>query len=344
MPTTLKRFREGDFVETRQGLVFDVKGLLHPPGRVIAFLRYYPSETGERTRNGMKYQKVYSLDERFSVLMERFPTYVYFDKVYDSIMQGVPVRDIAVLHQPTKKLAEMSRNRENLDEFRRDSLEFCEILSKSAGVPISKLGLSGSVLVGLHTSKSDIDVMVYGSGDCLAVHEAIGSLFRKSSSCVRPYNEDELRRLFSFRASDTFTKWDSFLKTEKRKRLQGVFKKREYFLRFIKDWSEMKENYGDVTYRSLGQATIKAKVANDDEALFTPCAYKISDVEVIEGREAKETTIDEVSSFRGRFCEVAKKGERIIARGKLELASDKSGLEYSRVLIGREKEDFLALV
>jgi len=344
MPSSPKRFREGDFVETRQGLVFDVKGVIHPPGRVIAFLRYYPSETGERTRNGMKYQKVYSLDERFSILMERFPTYVYFDKVYDSIVQGVPLGDIAVLYQPTKKLAEMSRYRENLDELGRDSLEFCEVLSESAGVPISKIGLSGSMLVGLHTSKSDIDIMVYGSADCLAVHEAIGSLFKELGSSVRPYNEDELGRLFSFRASDTSTKWDSFLKTEKRKRLQGVFKKREYFLRFVKDWNEIKQSYGDITYRSVGQATIKAKVANDDEALFTPCAYKISDVEVIEGQKVKETTIDEVSSFRGRFCEVAKKGESIIARGKLELASDKSGYEYSRLLVGGEKEDFLTLV
>nr|MDO8098069.1 hypothetical protein [Candidatus Njordarchaeota archaeon] len=344
MPSSQKRYREGDFVGTRQGLIFDVKGLFHPPSRVIAFLRYYPSETGDRTKNGVKYQKVYSLDKRFSILMQRFPTYVYFDNVYGSIMQGVPLRDIAVLYQPTKKLAEMSSDRENLDDFERDSLKFCEILSESAGAPMSKLGLSGSILVGLHTSKSDIDVMVYGSGNCLAVYEAIGSLYKKSESSVRPYNEDELRRLFSFRALNTFTKWDSFLRTERRKRLQGVFKKREFFLRFVKNWNEIKERYGDVTYRSLGQTIIKAKVTEDDEALFTPCVYKISDVEVIEGQGANETMIEEVSSFRGRFCEVAKKGESIITRGKLELISDKSGHEYSRVLVGGEKEDFITLV
>jgi predicted nucleotidyltransferase len=185
--------------------------------------------------------------------------------------------------------------------------------------------------------------MVYGSKNCQAVHGAIGLHFKKSKSPLRPYTEDELRRLSSFRASDTSTEWNSFLRTEKRKRLQGVFRNREYFLRFVKDWNEMKESYGDVTYRSLGQITIKAIVSNDDEALFTPCTYKISDVRIVEGQVAKTTNICEISSFRGRFCETAKKGELITARGKLELVSDKSGCQYDRVLVGREKEDFLTL-
>jgi predicted nucleotidyltransferase len=343
MSMSLKRFKEGDFVETRHGMIFDVKGLIHPPDKVIAFLRYYPSETGERTRNGVKYQKVYSLHERYNILMRTCPTYVYFDKVYDSIMQGVPLGDVALLHEPTKKLAEISGSRQNLDAFKNDSLEFCNILSESADVPLSKLGLSGSILVDLHTSSSDIDVIVYGSSNCLAVYEGIGSLYVKSNSPVRPYNEDELRKLFKFRSSDTFTEWDPFLKTEGRKRLQGVFKNREYFVRFVKDQNEVKETYGEVIYKSLGRTTIKGRVTNDDEALFTPCAYKITNIEIIEGEGEEITTIDEISSFRGRFCEVAKKGERVVARGKLELVRDKSGREHHRVLIGGEKEDFLTL-
>jgi len=53
--------REGDFIETSEGLVFDVKGLIHPPNRIIAFLRYFPDKKGERKRNSERYSKVYSL-------------------------------------------------------------------------------------------------------------------------------------------------------------------------------------------------------------------------------------------------------------------------------------------
>jgi hypothetical protein len=33
---------EGDFIETYDHLIFDVKGFLHPKDRIIAFLRYVP--------------------------------------------------------------------------------------------------------------------------------------------------------------------------------------------------------------------------------------------------------------------------------------------------------------
>ena len=64
--------REGDFVETTEGLIFDVKGLVHPPERVIAFLRYYPSKNGKRERDGQQYDKVYHLAERFDFLKQHY--------------------------------------------------------------------------------------------------------------------------------------------------------------------------------------------------------------------------------------------------------------------------------
>jgi predicted nucleotidyltransferase len=341
--SSVKGFREGDFIETTDSLIFDVKGLVHPPDRVIAFLRYYPSETGERIRNGVAYGKVYSLDERFKFLKKRNPPYIYFDKIFDSIMQGVPKTDVAHLYQPREKLTELTNNRKNLDDLEKDSMEFCEILSKSAEVPINKLGLTGSILVGLHRPESDIDVIVYGYENCIAVYEALGALYSDPQSAVKPYGENELEKLFKFRSSDTLTEWGSFLATEKRRRLQGLFKNHDYFLRFVRDWHESDRKYGDVTYKSLGQVVIKATVADDGEALFTPCTYKIRDTQLVRENEAGEVMIREVASFRGRFCEIARNGEHITARGKLELVSDKSGNTYHRVIVGGEKDDFLTL-
>lgn len=339
-----ENFREGDFIETHSGLIFDVKGTLHPPDRVVAFLRYYPSETGERTRNGARYGKVYSLSDRFNFLKKRYPSYIYFDKVYDSVMQGVPRSDVTHLYKPTEKLTELANSPTGLDDLEKDSLEFCNTLSESADVPLKKLGVTGSILVDLHGSQSDIDVIVYGYKNCIAVYGALDYLYRDPGSQVKPYSESELRKLFEFRSSDTLSKWDSFLVTEKRRKLQGLFKKRDYFVRFIKDWNESDEKYGDVTYKSLGHVTISARVADDSEAYFTPCKYVIKDVGRVDGQVAREVAIREVDSFRGRFCEIARIGERITARGKLELVREKSGNTYHRVIVGGEKDDFLTLI
>ncbi len=44
--------REGDLLETCDGSVFDVKGMVHPPSRAIAFIRYFRDEKGDRKKNG----------------------------------------------------------------------------------------------------------------------------------------------------------------------------------------------------------------------------------------------------------------------------------------------------
>ncbi len=33
---------EGDFIETKDGIIFDVKGFLHPVDRTVAYIRYLP--------------------------------------------------------------------------------------------------------------------------------------------------------------------------------------------------------------------------------------------------------------------------------------------------------------
>ena len=69
----------------------------------------------------------------------------------------------------------------------------------------------------------------------------------------------------------------------------------------MKDWNQTSEQYGDVCYKNCGYAKITATVADDAEALFTPCTYKLGNVKVVDG--AKLQPIEEIVSFRGRFCE-----------------------------------------
>jgi predicted nucleotidyltransferase len=153
---------------------------------------------------------------------------------------------------------------------------------------------------------------------------------------------DELKGLFDFRSKDTLVSLEDFVKTESRKVLQGKFMDRDYFIRFVKEWNEISEKYGDVCYRNCGYVKIEATVVDDTEAIFTPCTYKIEDVKVVEG--PKLQPIMEIASFRGRFCEQAKKGEIVIAQGKIEHVKDqKRGCEYFRLLLGNKPTDYMIL-
>lgn len=332
---------EGQLIQTKSGFIFDVKGLVHPPGKVIAFPRFIPDSSGNRELEGRRYKKVYSISARFKFLEQTLPDYIVYDRVFDERLCEVPLKDVSCFYEPTSFLQEL-RCSEKLDTLEREALEFLKLLKEYTNVSWSKLGISGSLLVKLHTKNSDIDPIVYGSKNCREVHKVLRTLVQNKESQVKPYSKEELQKLFQFRLQDTQTSFEDFVKTESRKALQGKFKGRDYFMRFVKDSSEIQEDYGAVQYKNMGYAEVKAEVEDDSEAIFTPCNYKIRKVKVLEG--ARSNLIDEIASFRGRFCEQAKKGEVIIARGKVEHVSDcKQNREHFRLLLGNKPSDFMVL-
>jgi predicted nucleotidyltransferase len=338
----LMRAREGDFIESIEGLIFDVKGLVHPPDRLIAFIRYYPDEKGSRKRQGTNYSKVYSLSERFQLLSEKFPEYIVYDSTSDAKLCEVPIQKVRRRYKPTQKLEELRGNPKCLDELEKKALELADIVKMSANIFSRKVGVSGSIMVGLHNPRSDIDLIVYGVKNCRKVYSTMENLLGEKQGPFKPYTHEGLKALFDFRSKDTVVGFEDFVRSESRKVLQGKFMGTDYFIRFVKDWSEIDEKYGDVQYVNVGYARIKATVADDSESIFTPCVYKIDDVHVFEGNSFPVTKI---ASFRGRFCEQARNGEVVIAQGKVEHVIDnKRNRQYFRLLLGNKPSDYFVTI
>lgn len=338
MPMRKIRAREGDFVETFDNLIFDVKGLVHPPDRVIAYVRYVQDSGGDRQRGNAVYRKIYSLGERERLLEREYPRYLFYDPIFGERLQGVSIQYVSIYYQPTGKVLELLE-RSELDEVERQAIEFVQCLHDSSRVPFKKLGLSGSMLVGLHTNKSDIDPIVYGRKNCVAVYEALKRLMQKGESPVSQYGSVDLKRLYSFRSRDTQMPFRDFLRIERWKVSQGKFKDRDFFIRFILDWNEVDEKYGYRKYVPMGYARIKAKVQDDSNSIFTPCSYKISETKILEG--VKVLPIEEIVSFRGRFCEQAVEGETVIAQGKAEKVIEKDETQHFRLILGARTSDFM---
>ncbi|MEM2984183.1 MAG: nucleotidyltransferase domain-containing protein [Candidatus Jordarchaeaceae archaeon] len=333
----VKPILEGDFIEDKNNMIFDVKGLVHPPNRVIAYLRYYPDAEGERTRkNGQKYSKVYSLEDRENYLIKHFPSYVYFDAVFGLKLEGVPRSQIKRVYKPIDKLQKLLVA-EPLDDLERDTVLFVEILREESKISINKIGVSGSILVDLANTDSDVDIIVYGEKNSRRAYEALRNLFNNGNTAIKPYGEDGLRKLYNFRAKDTLMSYEDYLFSEKRKCVSGEINGRDFFMRFIKDPSEIREKYGDTKYVSLNIARIEGIVTDDRESLFTPCKYVIKHTKTLEGEAPK---ISEIVSYRGRFCDQVRENEKFIAQGKVEKVITKSETYY-RLLLGGGREDFL---
>jgi predicted nucleotidyltransferase len=335
------RAREGDLIQTGDGVIFDVKGLVHPPDKVIAFPRYIPSPEGVRGSGGNLYGKVYNLAERFQYLQRNTPNLIVSDPVFGETLCEVPANAVTRHYKPVEALAEL-RERRQLAELERKAVMLAETLKETADIPWSSVGVSGSIMAGLFTLQSDIDPLVYGVENCRRAYAALQKLLKDETSQFKPYTRDELQALFEFRSKDTKMSFDDFEQVERRKAFQGKYDGVDFFVRFVKDWSEIDEKYGDVIFRNAGYAKISATVADDSEGLFTPCTYKLENVKVLEGPAVEP--IAEIVSFRGRFCEQAKVGETVVAQGKVEHVTDKrSNREFYRLILGNKPQDYLAL-
>jgi uncharacterized protein len=335
------RAREGDLIKTDDNIIFDVKGLVHPPNRIVAFPRYIPSPYGNRGQGNNLYGKVYNLAERFQFLQQKAPQLIVADPVFGETLCEVPTETVVKYYDPIEKLS-MLRKSNNLQDLECKVVQLAEMLKEEANIPWSCLGISGSVMSGLFTAQSDIDPVVYGVNNCCKAYAALEKLLKDESSKFKPYTREELGALFDFRSKDTIMSFEDFVTTESRKAFQGKYQGVDYFIRFVKDWNEVSEAYGDVYYEDSGYARLTATVIDDAEALFTPCTYQIDDVEILEGKNLEPIT--EIGSFRGRFCEQAKIGEKIIVQGKIEQVIDKKqGRRYYRVLIGNKPADFMTL-
>ncbi len=331
-----RRWMEGDFLENLDGVIFNVKGHLHPKNSVVAFVRYIKDLKGNRRRDSQEYRKLQTLEEKIRFLKEKYPHYLVRDPVFDDEVCEVPNNEISKFYDPKKKAQEILLSKET-DTLKSKFKKFISLISSLSNVPPSSFGISGSMLVELHTNTSDLDPLVYGYESCYKVYETLVEL-HKSSEPIRSLNKEELRRLYRSKLKDTIFGYEAFIRSMKGRVMEGIFDGTLYSIRFLKAPEEIKEEYGRIFFKNLGEVEIEGKVIDAREAIFTPCRYVLTNIRVVRG--SSPGNIREVCSYRSRFCDIAKEGDIIRARGKLEKVVT-SEEEYLRVLVGGKLTHFM---
>ncbi|TFG18406.1 MAG: hypothetical protein EU531_00165 [Promethearchaeota archaeon] len=338
---------EGDYIESkRTRLFFDVKGVHHPNDRKICFIRFYPSTDGDRVKDGTKYKKIYDLKERSSFLKANYPQYLFFSKEWDLELQAVKNEEIKQIYSPRIYFKSLY-NRNNLSRVEKASKGLCELFIEEGGIPDDAIGITGSQMVGLNKNESDIDLVIYGTKNSIDFQQSLDKVFKAPNNC-RMYNKQEYLKHYNWRAGGSDIPYEKFFYSERRKLHQGKYKGIDFFIRYLKSPEDWKGSYYDYQFQNLGRIYLKAKIKDATDSIFTPCNYKIETLKIlsssINDQKIRIERINEVCSYRGRYCEQAIEDETVIINGKLEKVRFKHQQEYFRIVLENQITDKMIVI
>jgi len=303
---------DGDAFLTRDNLVFYTFGYEHPPGRILAFLKYIPSHHSSlfpieylptRWKLGStelaRPRELYSVNNLQKIteaLRRSFPDYLYHCP-YRNKEVTCPTRGVAKrVYVPSQRLRALLKEK-NRNHLQNLTSELVNLLSSTSGVPLEDLGVHGSIALGMETDQSDIDLVAYGAQN-----------FRKLEAAVNTLAEEgALNYVFNN-------------KLDAARKQRGRFKGKAFVYTAVRKKEEIYTKYGDRKYSATAPVRFRCTVVDDQEAMFRPATYKINNYQPLDPTSQLESnrTPSAVVSMIGMHRNVARKGDCIEVSGVLE--------------------------
>jgi len=335
----MRKFRDNDFLRTKEGFFFCVVGPQHPPNRVISYLKYAPSRQGKwgkgiwRFRRALKDYTIPSLLETFRTLEKNYPHYLFYSPFFNVLMTAVPLEYIARHYRPEEKLAQLIKA-QRLDMLQKKMLRFVSFLTEKSGGTHEFFGVTGSILLGIHRLNiSDLDITVYGYKNALAAKRALIDAFSVRNSVIKRLEGSALTAWCNSKTRAHPLTFEEALQIYKRKWSLGIFEDTRFSVHPVRIEEEVTEEYADKVYEPLGSVVAGAVIHQNTDSLFLPAVYQVREARVIKGPEAAD--IEEVVSYEGLYGDIAEVGETVLVRGKLEQITDKKNKrKYHRVVVG----------
>jgi uncharacterized protein len=324
----LESLVEGYFVKTLDNLIFEVKGVVHPSDRTIAYVRYVPDIVSSESTSG--FRKIYDLREREEYLKKYHSEYLWFSEAHGRILQAVPHERVMQVLDPVEHMVQL---REKSSELAVATSNLVDLLLEYTDIDTHSIGVTGSQLVGVARETSDIDLVVFGKFMCNKFYTRLSESYDEIPG-LEHYQGELLDEHVKFRWGDLVIYQEPLREIESRKILQGLFRGHQFFIRLVKRRQDINENFGQVISKNLGTLEVQCKITNDQNSIFTPCSYQVESPDYPE--------LMQIVSYRGRFTEHVAANQFVNIRGRLESVVDTSTDDrYQQLVLGENSSDYL---
>ena len=302
--TALNGFQPRDFIETGDGLIFAVVDPLVEQGRVLSFLRYRRQAD----------QLIKLATEQANDWLARHCPDMIFDSVrLDARLHGVRIEQIHRHHRPRDRaaaLAEMPAG-----DVLQARAQHCLAIFRSGGIPLSHLGITGSLLIGAQHSGSDLDFVIYDRDHFHRARQIVRDAV--ASGELDPLGADDWREAYQRRGCDL--SFEEYVWHERRKHNKGLCQGTKFDITLVTEGTRSTEE----AVTKVGLCTVVAEIADASHAFDFPARYQLAHPE-----------IGEVLSFSHTYAGQALASEWVEISGQLEQTVDGS----RRIIVGSTRE------
>ncbi len=244
---------------------------------------------------------------------KNFPEYLYFCPFRNKELISAPINLIEKVFVPKERFVAM-RKLTNPDRIQKMALDLVNLLSEESGVNLNDFGIHGSIALDMHSEKSDIDFVVYGTSNFRIVEAAIDRLVNKGT----------LRYIFGNRL-------------DRARKFKGKYLDKIWMYTAARKPEDFPAKYGSYRFTPVSPLNFNCLISDDSEAIFRPAIYHITDYTPLDVKSElpNEKIPTSIISNIGCYRNVARKGDRVKVTGTLEqVTSTKTGAVYYQVVVG----------
>ena len=297
-------YRPKDFIKTAEGLIFAVVADGIENGKVRCFLRYIQLDG--------HWRKIAS-DDANRFLGQYYPQYLFHSTELDAHLHAVSGSDVSTYFSPRAILPRLLEQQSE-DVVLTDLQNLC-VLLQDEGISFKQIGITGSLLLGLQNSKSDIDLVCYDREVFQQLRQGVQSLIARNL-CQHLNDQDWLD---SYQRRSCELSLEEYIDHERRKHNKAMINHRKFDLSLVAPprVSAVRR------YLKLGKIRLETRVIEDQYAFDYPAEFGLEHPEIAS-----------VVSFTATYAGQAQKGEYIQVAGQLE--EDELGVK--RIVVGSSRE------